>query len=49
MDWCGGDHFTAGITCSGEAGLCISVTGFEAFSFSQMQLMLNYLLPSIGL
>lgn len=49
MDCCGGDHFAVCIKCLGEAGLCISVTGFEAFSFSQMQLMLNYSLLSIGL
>lgn len=41
--------FYAGIKCLGVSGLCINLTGFEAFSFSQVQLMLNYLLPSVGL
>lgn len=41
--------FYAGIKCLGVSGLCINLTGFEAFSFPQMQLMLNYLLPSVGL
>lgn len=49
MDWFGGQHFIADKKCLGVSGLCISLTGFEAFSFSQIQLMLNYLLPSVGL
>lgn len=36
--------FYAGIKCLGVPGLCINLTGFEAFSFSQMLLVLGYLI-----
>lgn len=36
--------FYAGVKCLGVSELCINLTGFEAFSFSQTQLVLSYLI-----